>query len=130
MIKARIPTGHGILSAYGATEDEARALLVVGTGLYAQLHAGQSADPQAATLETVPAAYPGQVYLGDALLLDPRQEDPLDLTRIKQILGRADRIKTLLSRAAGRLQDYAGEVNGDMNDALAMEIEDFLATLP
>jgi hypothetical protein len=32
----------------------------------------------------------------------------------------------LLKRAAGSLQEYCAELNGDMNDSLAMEIEAFL----
>src|SRR5271170_3247807 len=36
----------------------------------------------------------------------------------------------LLQRAAGSLQEYSSEVNGDMNDTLAMEIESVLARIP
>lgn len=35
----------------------------------------------------------------------------------------------LLERAAGKLQDYCAEINGDMNDNLGAEIEAFLRTL-
>ena len=35
-------------------------------------------------------------------------------------------LKVLLTRAAGLLQDYCTELNGDINDSLAMEIETFL----
>lgn len=33
----------------------------------------------------------------------------------------------LLGRAAGSLQDYCTEINGDLNDSLATEIEKFLS---
>ena len=36
---------------------------------------------------------------------------------------RTQTLLALLERAAALLQDYCAEVNGDMNDALAMEIE-------
>jgi hypothetical protein len=36
----------------------------------------------------------------------------------------------LLRRAAGSLQDYCSELNGDMNDSLAMEIEEVLKNFP
>lgn len=35
----------------------------------------------------------------------------------------------LLTRAAEKLQDYCTEMNGDLNDSLAMEIEKFLTEI-
>lgn len=39
------------------------------------------------------------------------------------------RLVELLQRAAGSLQDYCSELNGDMNDSLAEEIEETIAPL-
>jgi hypothetical protein len=41
-------------------------------------------------------------------------------------IDNAPRLHALLRRAAQSLQDYCEEVNGDMNDSLAMEIEAFI----
>lgn len=38
----------------------------------------------------------------------------------------SEKAKELLKRAADLLHDYCAEVNGDMNDGLAMEIERYL----
>lgn len=37
-----------------------------------------------------------------------------------------EKARELLQRAADSLQEYCADVNGDMNDSLAMEIYDFL----
>lgn len=37
-----------------------------------------------------------------------------------------ERMRNLLIRSANKLQDYCSDVNGDLNDSLAMEIEELL----
>ena len=57
---------------------------------------------------------------------EPMDEDAID--GLCNDIGEAtdSREVELLSRAAGKLQEYCTEVNGDMNDALASEIEAYL----
>lgn len=117
MIKAYCLTPCGELCAFGADAAEATALLAVGCRLAASRY--PEVPVAAPEVRCVSAPRPGQVFLGDEILLDPAPAETPDLPRVRR----------LLERAASRLQDYAGEVDGDMNDALAMEIEAFLKTL-
>lgn len=41
-----------------------------------------------------------------------------------------DQMRELLRRAADKLQDYSEQVNGDLNDSLAMKIYQFIKDHP
>jgi hypothetical protein len=60
---------------------------------------------------------------------DKGDEGFANAAHIVKCVNAHDELVALLARAADCLHEYCSEVNGDMNDSLATEIEALLANL-
>jgi hypothetical protein len=75
------------------------------------------------------AAYPYLIYAGAEFVAkiatDQYCEESKDEANA-QLIAAAPDMLALLRRASDSLQDYCAEINGDLNDSLAMEIDELL----